>query len=243
MNTPPPGKTGVAPAEAPKTGSANRRHIMSTKRILIIAALVGATAFAGVALAEGYGQGRGQGHGHGPWWAQGEKAEGQGHRGQGHGWRAAEGQGHGQDWGQGQGHGWGKGQGRGQGASGEDRPFMARFQAIDENSDKMISAAEATTNADQVFAAMDQDQSGTITMEEYMAVRLGPQQGKEDGRQGRRQAEMQAAKAARFAPMDTDGDGLVSKAEFTTAATTRFTAADTNKDGSVTPEEFQGHRH
>jgi hypothetical protein len=43
--------------------------------------------------------------------------------------------------------------------------------------------------------------------------------------------------------MDTNGDGLVSKAEFTTAATTRFTAADTNKDGSVTPEEFQGHRH
>ena len=120
---------------------------------------------------------------------------------------------------------------------------MARFQAIDENSDKVITAAEAMTNVENVFAAIDQDQSGTITMEEYMAVRLGPQQNHEEGRQGGRQAEQKAAKAARYAPMDTDGDGLVSKAEFTAAAKTRFAAADANADGSVTPEEFQGHKH
>jgi EF hand len=231
---------------------------MSTKRILLVAALVGATAFAGVAVAQGYGQG--QGRGHGPWWANGQMNDeaGEGHRGHGrmgqggmgqggmgHGRQFAEGQGQGQGQGQAQGQGWRQGQGQGQGfgRSGQERPFMARFQAIDENSDKVITAAEAATNVDNVFAAMDQDNSGTITKDEYMAVRLGPQRSQEEGRQGRRQAEMQAAKAARYAPMDTDGDGLVSKAEFTTAATTRFAATDANKDGSVTPEEFQGHKH
>ena len=226
---------------------------MSTKRILLVAALIGATAFAGVAVAQGYGQGQGRGHGqgHGPWWANGQMNDeaGEGHRGQGRmgqgrmgeGRQFAEGQGQGQGWRQGQGQGHGQGQGFGR--PGEERPFMARFQAIDENSDKVITAAEAATNAENVFAAMDQDNSGTITMEEYMAVRLGPQRGQEEGHQGGRQADMQAAKAARYAPMDPDGDGLVSKSEFTSAAATRFAATDTNKDGSVTPEEFQGLQH
>jgi len=113
--------------------------------------------------------------------------------------------------------------------------MMGRMAAIDSNNDGIISDDEAAAQVESVFAAMDADDDGELTMEEYMSVRMGP------GRRlnEERQKLMQDRKKARFAEMDTDKSGKVSKAEFIAGGKARFQAADADKDGKVTPWEFR----
>lgn len=113
--------------------------------------------------------------------------------------------------------------------------MMQRMTAIDANSDGAISDDEAAAQVESVFLAMDTDEDGELTLEEFMAVRMGPG----EGRNAERQKAMQERKKARFTEMDTDKSGKVSKAEFIAAGKARFQAADTDKDGKVTPWEFR----
>ena len=62
---------------------------------------------------------------------------------------------------------------------------------------------------------------------------MGPQL----GYNSQRQAAMQQAKEERFAAMDADADGSVSKEEFLAAAQAHHAAADADGDGKVTPWE------
>jgi hypothetical protein len=80
-----------------------------------------------------------------------------------------------------------------------------------------------------VFAAMDGDDDGDLTEDEYMSLRMGPGRGFNEARQ----KAMQERKKIRFAEMDHDKSGKVSKAEFMAAGKARFEAADTDKDGRV----------
>ena len=57
------------------------------------------------------------------------------------------------------------------------------------------------------------------------------------------EALSQEQKAKRFAPMDTDTSGDVSKAEWMEAGRKRFALADADKNGKVTPWEFRAMRH
>ena len=140
------------------------------------------------------------------------------------------------DWGW---HMWGWGRGPGSGMMmGQGGGFMGRMATIDENHDGVISDDEAASQVEAVFLAMDADDDGELTEEEYMTVRMGPQNGWNEDRQ----KAMQERKRARFAPMDTDKSGKVSKAEFIAAGKARFEAADTDKDGKVTPWEFRAQR-
>ena len=106
---------------------------------------------------------------------------------------------------------------------------------MDANDDGIVSAEEAASAADEVFTAMDADDDGALTKDEYMAVRMGPQL----GYNSERQAAMQKAKEERFAAMDTDANGSVSKEEFLNAAQAHHAAADTDGDGKVTPWEHR----
>ncbi len=135
---------------------------------------------------------------------------------------------------QGQGMGMMQGQGMGMGM-GQGRGFMRRFAVIDANDDDRISADEAASQRESVFLAMDADDDGELTEDEYMAVRMGMGEGRNKARMEARQA----AKKARFAPMDADKSGKVSKVEWMTGGKDRFEAADTDKDGIVTPWEFR----
>jgi hypothetical protein len=135
--------------------------------------------------------------------------------------------------------GWGQGGGWGSGPmmgwSNPDAPGRGRYAMVDADHDGFISAEEAASAADQVFTAMDSDDDGSITIEEYMSVRMGSG----EGRNPERQAARQAAKEARFAEMDTDKNSSVSKAEFMDGGKAHLDAADTDKDGKVTPWEFR----
>jgi hypothetical protein len=138
------------------------------------------------------------------------------------------------DWGW---HMWGWGRGPGM-MMGEGPGFMGRMAVIDGNGDGVISDDEAAAQVAAVFAAMDADDDGQLTEEEYMAVRMGPQWGWNESRQ----KAMQERKKARFAEMDADKNGTVSQAEFFAAGKARFAAADADKDGKVTPWEFRAQR-
>ena len=123
--------------------------------------------------------------------------------------------------------------------------FMARFAAIDVNEDGRVSDEEASSQRESVFLAMDSDDDGELTQEEYMAVRMGPVAGEGSPGNGQGMGEGQGKgkgrerKLARFAPMDGDSSGTVSKAEWMKAGEERFKAADADGDGTVTPWEFR----
>ncbi len=185
------------------------------------------------------GTNMGQGWGHG-----GYRGRGWGHGGNmGQGWNPNmdQSQGFPPNFGQSRGFGQGFGQGmqRGwrMGMQGQ-RGFMRRFSIVDENSDDRIGADEAAAWRESVFAAMDADDDGELTLEEYMTVRMGNQ----EGRNPQRQAMRQEQKKARFAPMDKDTSGKVSMAEFMAAGKAAFARADADGDGTVTPWEFRSHR-
>lgn len=115
-------------------------------------------------------------------------------------------------------------------------PGRGRHMMIDANEDGVVSAEEAASAADEVFTAMDADDDGKLTKEEYMSVRMGPQRGYFP----ERHAAMQAAKSARFTEMDGDKDNMVSKAEFLDSAKRHHAAADADGDGKVSPWEHRG---
>jgi Ca2+-binding EF-hand superfamily protein len=124
-------------------------------------------------------------------------------------------------------------QGMGQGRNGP--PENTPFESIDADGNGTLSRTEVKDWAEGVFGAMDSDDNGKLTQEEYMAVRMGP--GAADGGNVKRQAQMQADKAARFAVMDKDHDGMVSNAEFMAGSQARFDAAG-GGNGEITRQQW-----
>tara|TARA_R110002020_G_scaffold126073_1_gene283717 strand:+ start:1437 stop:1898 length:462 start_codon:yes stop_codon:yes gene_type:complete len=120
-------------------------------------------------------------------------------------------------------------QGLGLGRNAQNSPF----NAIDANGNGLLSKAEVGAWTDGVFSAMDADADGSLTMEEYMAVRMGPGADGQ-GRNAARQDAMQAAKADRFQAMDRNGDAKVSHDELTGHSAALFDQADTGKTGEIT---------
>lgn len=136
--------------------------------------------------------------------------------------------------GMGQGMGRGMGTGRGAGAGmGPGAGMM--MQGIDSDADGKVSGGEFMAWHDSVFAAMDADGSGSLTKDEFMAVRMGPGDG-----QGPMAEQMQAAKADAFDSADSDGDGTISADQFADLAAAEFTGADADGDGALTADEFRG---
>ncbi|MHA7970378.1 EF-hand domain-containing protein [Rhizobium sp. CAU 1783] len=134
-----------------------------------------------------------------------------------------------------QSYGFGAGPGWGRGGMMMNGPGRGRFPIIDADENGVISAEEAASAAEEVFAAMDSDDNAELTKDEYMAVRMGPQEGWNKTRQAAREKE----KGDRFGVMDTDKNDSVSQAEFIANAKARFEAADGDKDGKVTPWEWR----
>lgn len=116
----------------------------------------------------------------------------------------------------------------------QGRGQMGRFADMDADGDGQLSRQELLDSAESVFYAMDADSNEKLTLEEYMSLRMGQQQGNNGAMQAARQAE----KEARFQPMDADGDGLVSLKEFTDAAAARFDAADSDGNGRLMRPEW-----
>ena len=111
------------------------------------------------------------------------------------------------------------------------------FGHIDQDGSGAISRDELVRFQEGVFHAMDADSDGALTEEEFMAVRMGP--GTAAVAPGRNQTARQAAKQARFAELDQNGDGRVDLTEFTTGGDHAFAAMDGNGDGAIDVAEFR----
>ncbi len=124
-------------------------------------------------------------------------------------------------------------QGAGTGRMGP--PENTPFEFMDSDGNGRLSRAEVDAWAEGVFSAMDSNSDGKLTLEEYMAVRMGP--GASGAGNAKRQAQMQTAKADRFKTMDANHDGTVSHDEFMAGAHARFTAAG-GQNGGVSRQDW-----
>lgn len=91
--------------------------------------------------------------------------------------------------------------------------------------------------AQQRFKAMDANNDGVVTKDEYVAWAL-KNQPRRDGDEKRR-AEMQERQGRAFQRIDTDRDGKISPAEWRAAGDAVFARLDANKDGAIGPEEIR----
>lgn len=136
---------------------------------------------------------------------------------------------------QGPGMGWGRGPG-----------MMLSMQ--DTDGDGFISEDEHAAWVASVFKTMDTNKDGRLTRSEYMAVHMGPgphagSSKSQMSQMSQMRASADARKAERFARMDTDKDGDVSREQFLTNGQADFAAMDTNGDGKVSMAEFRAWHH
>jgi Ca2+-binding EF-hand superfamily protein len=137
---------------------------------------------------------------------------------------------------------------------------------LDTDGDGAISVQEFQAAGDQAFARLDADGDGRISAEEFAAARgwHGREHhkgahGKHGGKPGtegaarpseeqrtthraERQARMEQARAERFARMDTNNDGSISRAEFDDARMARFNALDADGNGVIDASELKAAR-
>jgi Ca2+-binding EF-hand superfamily protein len=97
------------------------------------------------------------------------------------------------------------------------------FAELDTNKDGRLSREEFQAKRGQLWTAADADNDGAVTLAEAQQA-----------------SEKMVAEFAqkRFAKLDTDRDGKVTKAEAAHMPEQRFTRLDTNNDGALTQAEL-----
>lgn len=113
--------------------------------------------------------------------------------------------------------------------AGEDK-----MQTMDTNKDGMISAAEHTAGARQMFQKMDGDGDGRVTAAEMDAAH---------GNMGGGTPAPAMSSAEKIKTIDADHDGAITAAEHESGSRGMFTKMDVNGDGNLTAAEMQaGHQ-
>lgn len=108
-----------------------------------------------------------------------------------------------------------------------------KMQMMDTNKDGMISAAEHTAGARQMFLKMDADGDGRVTATEMDAVH---------GMQGGGTPAPAMSAADKIKTIDADHDGAITAAEHEAGSRGMFSKMDVNGDGNLTQAEMQAGR-
>ncbi|GAA0270744.1 hypothetical protein GCM10009127_08590 [Alteraurantiacibacter aestuarii] len=116
-----------------------------------------------------------------------------------------------------------------------------RLRDQDRDHDGFIDQTEFRSWHGQTFTAMDSDNSGGFTLQEFLRARLGPGPGSGDSanRRQRMEERAQARKTERFRLMDGNGDGMVTRTEYMNFGELNYLDADANDDGRLTVRELQ----
>lgn len=117
------------------------------------------------------------------------------------------------------------------------KKLKTMFAKKDINQDGMISAAEHDELHVVKFAKLDADNSGTFSVEEFLAPGM-----KAAADKAAKQKKKQNYKKNKFAKIDADKSGEVSQDEFLGFASKMFTKADTSADGNVSFSEFKARK-
>ena len=99
-----------------------------------------------------------------------------------------------------------------------------RFAAIDRNGNGLVEQREARTALEGLFARMDEDQSGSVTPDEYSGFHLP----------GRANPDQKPSQE-----VDLDGDGRIDRAEYLEVGTARFLATDADGDSRISLGEYR----
>jgi outer membrane murein-binding lipoprotein Lpp len=105
---------------------------------------------------------------------------------------------------------------------------LLTFAGRDADHDGFVTAIENASAADKIFDAIDADQDGNVTDQEYTAARVAL------GLTSLPGSEELIAQA------DQDGDGKLTLAEWIASEGQAFRAADRNGDGKLDPAEWDG---
>ncbi|KAF0186691.1 MAG: hypothetical protein FD160_345 [Caulobacteraceae bacterium] len=124
----------------------------------------------------------------------------------------------------------------------QDRLYLGaqdRLRQYDQDRDGRISQGEFRQWHENAFNAIDGDNSGGFSLQEFQRVRLGP--GPQRSARSRQQIEdrAQLRKTERFRLMDGNGDRMVTRAEYMNFGELNYLDADANDDGRLTFQELQ----
>jgi Ca2+-binding EF-hand superfamily protein len=118
------------------------------------------------------------------------------------------------------GGGWGRGHHGGGWGGGGDR----LFEQFDANGDGLITQAEIDQVLGDRLASFDQNNDGSLNLEEYQALWLDA---------------MRERMVDRFQAHDDDGDATVTVEEFVGSYSSMVRRLDNNDDGQLTREDFR----
>jgi hypothetical protein len=114
------------------------------------------------------------------------------------------------------------------------------MQIMDANSDGVIGEDEAAAMADHMFMRLDRNEDGSVDKTEFTT--RGHRRGGVRGWFGfgsDEAAAVQKVREDKFAVLDADKNGMLTKVEFFAEAKAKLGAADADKDGKVSPWEFR----
>ncbi len=111
-------------------------------------------------------------------------------------------------------------------------PRLARFQALDADNSGEISRDEYEADLKARFEGMDENGNNQLTRDEHM--------GKALTMKGPRALKLQALKKKRFDAADKNSDQKITRTEWQNAGRDRFNAIDKDGSNSISRDEFAG---
>jgi Ca2+-binding EF-hand superfamily protein len=124
----------------------------------------------------------------------------------------------------------------------QQKHFSRMIKRVDTNGDKRISRTEMSAALAKGFALLDTNRDGGVSQAELAnrkaVFRAHVQQVKASGQRVSGVMAMPKRVVKRFAKVDRNGDGVISKAEAGKMADRLFTRRDRNKDGYISAADF-----
>lgn len=120
-------------------------------------------------------------------------------------------------------------------ARGGGSPFVRVFEQLDANADGVATPEELMAMRERVFGQFDADANGELTQQEIESAMR-------QRAQGERGRTPPPPRGDRFAALDVDGSGTLSKQEFVQARGPLLERLDANGDGAITRTEAENAR-
>jgi hypothetical protein len=125
-----------------------------------------------------------------------------------------------------------------------DRLYLGsqdRLRQHDRDGDGSISREEFRQWHEDSYRAIDADGSAGFSLQEFLAVRLGPgpRGGDPSSRRERVEERAKLRKTERFRLMDGNGDGIVTRDEYMNFGELNYLDADRDDDGRLSMHEMQ----